>query len=397
MKKRTRALIGMGIGFVLLAVVTMKMPTGAAITSAASTPSPSCGPTAAGCVRFAVIGDFGDQTNNNGAPEANVATVVKSWSPQFIITVGDNNYNCGTYSTIVANNHPYCDYIYNPGAIYYPNNNTSGPSSSAVCTGTANSNKVNAFFPAMGNHEWYTTNATPYFMFYTGLPNNPYASGTKWTNNPSGTLSNQRYYDFTWKTRDNQTSPVHLFAIDSEDPQAYEKKTDCGINSKSDATFEPDGATEKSVQYNWYKSAVGSATEAWKIAYFHHAPWACNNGSDNSPWMQWDFKGLGTNVVLAGHKHVYQRYVKSTSQDHPYITNGTSGTSLTSKCQKLGSNFKKEKYIVGKYGALMVEATATTITFYYYTTTNGSSSTLSDWIQVTKNNSGGQTMTCSGC
>src|SRR6266849_1296587 len=50
-------------------------------------------------VRFAVIGDYGVDTTN----EARVALLVKSFHPQFILTVGDNNYPSGEASTIDAN------------------------------------------------------------------------------------------------------------------------------------------------------------------------------------------------------------------------------------------------------------------------------------------------------
>lgn len=339
--------------------------------SLSSDPRPSCDKTAKGCVRFAVLGDFGDQTNHSGSPEKNVAEMILGWDAQFLITVGDNNYPCGKAGTIVANSQPYCDYIYNPGA---------KPSS---CTGTATDNKTNAFFPTLGNHEWYSANATPYLEFFTQLPVNS-----------SGTQPNQRYYDLTWKTRDNQASPVHLFSIDSEDPQAYE--ANCKL-TKNTATFEPDGATVGAIQYKWYAKAVAAATEPWKIAYFHHAPYACDNDSDNSPWMQWDFESLGTSAVLTGHKHIYQRFSKKSYKDHPYITNGAGGTELKHSCSKLGSDFGHERYITGQYGAILAEATNTAITFYFYTT-DGKTVTLSDWVQVTKNSSGGgQTMACKGC
>ncbi len=48
---------------------------------------------------FAVIGDFGQA----GPDEAAVATLVKSWQPDFVATVGDNNYPDGEASTIDAN------------------------------------------------------------------------------------------------------------------------------------------------------------------------------------------------------------------------------------------------------------------------------------------------------
>ena len=44
-----------------------------------------------GSVRFAVIGDYGAET----PAEAAVASMVKSWRPDFVITLGDNKYRDG--------------------------------------------------------------------------------------------------------------------------------------------------------------------------------------------------------------------------------------------------------------------------------------------------------------
>src|SRR2546426_179663 len=50
-------------------------------------------------VRFAVIGDYGYA----GQAELDVANLVRSWNPNFIITTGDNNYESGSASTIDQN------------------------------------------------------------------------------------------------------------------------------------------------------------------------------------------------------------------------------------------------------------------------------------------------------
>ena len=336
--------------------------------AASAAPTPWCDKTAKGCVRFAVLGDFGDQRKFDGSPEKHVAKMVTGWEPQFIITVGDNNYPCGKTDTIVANSQPYCDYIYNPGAKPSP------------CSGTATVNQRNAFFPVLGNHEWYSKDAEPYVAFFTGLPAN--SSGSH--------QPNRRYYDLTWETQDGQASPVHLFALDSEDQRAIEAQ--CGLSFQT-ATYEPDGATVNSVQYNWYKAALGKAKEPWKIAYFHHPPYVCGSGSE---WMRWDFETLGTNVVLAGHQHAYQRFAQSNTAEYPHIINGAGGTELHG-CQAMGNGFVKQHKVTKQYGAMLVEATNTTITFFFYTT-DGTAATLSDWVRVTKDNSAsGQKMTCQGC
>src|ERR1700716_3068371 len=61
-------------------------------------------------VRFAVIGDYGV----DGLAENSVATLVQSWTPDFIITVGDNNYGCGGADTIDRNIGQFYHFYINP-------------------------------------------------------------------------------------------------------------------------------------------------------------------------------------------------------------------------------------------------------------------------------------------
>ncbi|MFN8443817.1 MAG: metallophosphoesterase [Caldilineaceae bacterium] len=112
--------------------------------------------------RFAVIGDYGTGTQ----PETDVANLVKRWTPDFIVTLGDNNYPSGEQATLETHiTRDYSDFI---------------------------TNDVNTtrFWPSLGNHDWIATNAQPYLGYFT-LPNN------------------ERYYDMV---RGN----VHLFAVDSD-------------------------------------------------------------------------------------------------------------------------------------------------------------------------------------
>jgi hypothetical protein len=192
--------------------------------------------------RFAVIGDYG----YTGAPERDVAALVDSWKPEFILTVGDNNYDVGDSATIDQNIGQYYH------AYIYPYKGRFGPGAT-----------VNRFFPTLGNHDLYTTNGMPYLRYFT-LP------------------GNGRYYDFV---RGN----VHFFALNS-DP------------------IEPDGITSTSVQAQWLKQRLAAATEPWKVVYFHHAPYSSGDHG-NTPAMQWPFKEWGASVVLAGHDHHYERLV----------------------------------------------------------------------------------------
>src|SRR6476661_8662271 len=86
--------------------------------------------------RIAVIGDFSSDLQT--APTRDVANLVKSWSPEFIATVGDNNYPDGAASTIDSNiGQYYHDFI--------------SPYSGSFGAGSPSGNR---FWPTLGNHDW---------------------------------------------------------------------------------------------------------------------------------------------------------------------------------------------------------------------------------------------------
>ena len=190
--------------------------------------------------RFAVIGDYGLA----GQPEADVASLVKSWEPEFIITTGDNNYPDGEAETIDENIGQYYH------AFIYPYQGEYGPGA-----------EVNRFFPTLGNHDWTTDQAQAHFDYFA-LPNN------------------ERYYDFVW-------GPVHFFAIDSD-------------------SREPDGVGQSSIQGEWLKEQLAASSAPWKVVYMHQPPYS--SSTDGSiDWAQWPYAAWGADVVLAGHSHVYER------------------------------------------------------------------------------------------
>ncbi len=193
-------------------------------------------------VHFAVIGDYGFAGN----PEAEVAKLVKTWKPDFIITTGDNNYDFGGDSSIDRNIGQYYHEFISP----YPGSFGHGDT-------------VNRFFPSLGNHDWRAAGAAPYLKYFT-LP------------------GNERYYDIV-------RGPVHLFAIDSDEHEA-------------------DGITESSVQAMWLKQGLAKSTARWKIVYFHHAPYS-SGAHGNNPTLQWPFKSWGASVVITGHDHTYERAI----------------------------------------------------------------------------------------
>jgi tartrate-resistant acid phosphatase type 5 len=235
-------------------------------------------------IHFAVIGDFGYA----GQPELDVANRVKSWAPDFIVTTGDNNYETGSASTIDQNiGQYYHDHIY-------------------PYTGSYGSGAVaNLFFPAMGNHDWDTTNAQPYLNYFA--------------------------------------LPVHFFVIDSD-------------------SREPDGINSTSVQATWLQSQLAASTSEWNIVVLHHAPYSSGQHGSNTT-LQWPFAAWGADAVIAGHDHTYERISQNGIM---YFVNGMAGRSLdTFGTTVPGSQVRYS----GDYGAMLVNASETEITFQFITRT----------------------------
>lgn len=191
-------------------------------------------------LKFAVIGDYG----SGSAAESDVADLISGWSPDLIITAGDNNYPSGEAATIDGNiGQFFADYI----------GDYSG--------GYGDGSPTNVFFPSLGNHDWATLDAQPYLDYFT-LP------------------GNERYYDFV-------VGPVHFFALDSD-------------------THEPDGVASTSTQATWLQSKLATSTSAWNIVYFHHAPYS-SGPHGSTAYMQWPFEDWGASAVIGGHDHTYER------------------------------------------------------------------------------------------
>jgi predicted phosphodiesterase len=193
--------------------------------------------------RFAVIGDYGMDTRD----EMEVARLVKGGHPDYIVTVGDNNYPSGEAATIDANIGQYfAPFIGGYTGKYGP--------------GSAD----NRFWPCLGNHDWYAaTGAQPYTDYFASLP------------------GNRRYYDVVLGT-------VHFFAVDS-DPH------------------EPDGIAASSPQARWLQTALAASTSCFNIVYFHHPAYSSGDPMFTEPAMRWPFRDWGADIVLTGHQHQYER------------------------------------------------------------------------------------------
>jgi VCBS repeat-containing protein len=255
---------------------------------------------------FAVIGDYGDA----GPNEAAVADLVKSWSPDMVVTVGDNNYDVGSAATIDANiGQYYQEFIGNYTGSYGAGSPT------------------NRFFPTLGNHDWGTANAQPY-LDYFDLPGDGYT-------NSSG---NERYYDFV-------EGPVHFFMLDSD-------------------SQEPDGITAQSVQAQWLQTQLAASTSLYQVVLLHHAPYSSGSHGSNTT-LQWPFQLWGADVVLAGHDHTYERIDVN---GLPYIVNGLGGRSLYGFGTPVAGS---QVSYSDNYGAMLVSADTTSMVLKFYSVASG--------------------------
>ncbi len=189
---------------------------------------------------FAAIGDYGGGNSDTG----DVANMMLSWNPEFIMTLGDNNYFVGAADHIdAAIGQWFHTYLFDYKGEFGEGSNTL------------------RFFSTLGNHDMMTDNGQPYFDFLT-LP------------------GNERYYDVVW-------GPVHLFALDN-------------------LTTEPDGFREDSIQAQWLQQKLAESESAWNIVYMHYPPYSSGlHGS--TEFARWPFAEWGADAVLAGHDHVYER------------------------------------------------------------------------------------------
>ena len=287
--RRVLGTIGVAL---LLAALTANVParraTAAALTGAT----------------VAVIGDYGVDST----AESNVATMVAGWSPDAVVTVGDNYYTSsaatGTdrYDLVVGKY--YCAFL--KGAATGPN-----------CAGGTAAGGVNRFFPATGNHD-YSDGGISNYTSYFALP------------------SNERYYS-------QVVGDVEFFFVDSE----------ACLNLVGAST---EVATEKA----WLQSALAASTTAWQVVVFHHPPYSSSSTHGSSTGMRWDFSTWGADLVLSGHDHTYERL---SAGGLTYVVNGLGGagtyafgTPLTESLVRYNEN----------WGALKLVSSPTALTGSFY-------------------------------
>jgi hypothetical protein len=256
--------------------------------------------------RFAVIGDYG----NNSVNEGHVASLVKSWAPAFIITTGDNNYRSGAADTIDRNiGKYYSDYIGNYQGRY------------------GDGSPTNRFWPSLGNHDWQSIQCEgqscsgPYQDYFI-LP------------------GNERYYDVAMGL-------MHLFVVDSSDK-------------------EPNGNTADSTQATWLRERLAASTACFDVVVFHHPPYSSGKHG-SSVELRWPFAAWGADAVMNGHEHSYERLDVA---GMPYFVNGLGGRSVYefSNVGSLPPGVESKMRYNANYGAMLVTVSETGLTSQFFDT-----------------------------
>jgi tartrate-resistant acid phosphatase type 5 len=210
--------------------------------------------------RFVLLGDFGFDDAN----ELAVAALVKAWSPDFIVTLGDNSYPDSTPQTIDETiGKYYSDFI-------FPYRGKYGAGATEQ-----------RFYACLGNHDWGVGNVKAHTDYFD-LP------------------GNERYWEIA-------KGPVRFFCVDSD-------------------THEPDGTTAGSVQGAWLQQQLGAARDPFRIVVFHH-PAHSSGFHGSQTYMQWPFQAWGASAVYTGHDHDYERFDFGPGSI-PYVVQGTGGADL---------------------------------------------------------------------
>ncbi|MEO9804096.1 MAG: metallophosphoesterase [Reichenbachiella sp.] len=232
--------------------------------------------------KFAVIGDYGWNPNNKQSIHYQadrdkvmirgqlaikvVSDMVKSWNPDFIVSLGDDSYWCRLQNNFADNVEPfYGSYV-----------------------------RAGKFFPVLGNHD-YKTNIPDIGDCTRGGKNGE----TLWKEYFS---RNSTYYDYV-------RGDIHFFAMNFNP----EEKDGRDVNSK---------------QAQWLKRKLAASTAKFKVVYGHQPVYAsCPKGDKHcsNPVLQWPYRKWGADVVLNGDNHYYERNL---IDNYTYVVNGVGGAAL---------------------------------------------------------------------
>ena len=236
---------------------------------------------------FAVIGDYGQNVSNTeaynyekykaevwvGSPYNKmaieiVADMVKSWNPDFIVSLGDDSYWCRLQNKFEDNVEPfYGDYVSN-----------------------------GKFYPILGNHDYKTSSQESHVDHCLQDEKN---GVTLWMEY----FSKNRYYDYV-------EGDIHFFALN--------------FNPE-----EQDGIDKNSKQALWLKAGLEASSSKFNVVYGHQPVYSsCPTPGGkhcSHEILQWPFQEWGADIVLNGDNHYYERNVVN---NFTYIVNGNGGGAI---------------------------------------------------------------------
>ncbi len=262
---------------------------------------------------FAVIGDFGDTLPLVEEPDTlEVATLIKSWNPAFITTVGDNDYSDGIYSGNAGSDR-FIGLEQGVGQFFheYIGNYQGGSGAGAAS---------NQFYPIPGDHDYGddcdNPRLGPYLDYFT-LPVGP---------------QDETYYDVR---RDN----VHIFFLDSIE--------DC----------HQDAGAKLAAQEAWLETTALASDADFKLVLIHHPPYSSGARHGSATHVQWDYANMDIDLVIAGDDHIYERINQN---DVTYLVNGLGGVEIHPDFEAPPVTGSVKRYN-SKFGAVRVDAYSTSM------------------------------------
>lgn len=343
-------------------------------------------------ITFAIIGDYGEELEEDTPNpfELSVAKLVnESFCPEFIITMGDNNYNQlsdSTYRRAVGN--------------FYADYNLANSGKNHASRNCDNQIKGIPFYPTIGNCDVVGACHSVPGADYKDV--DTYSNYFNWANqdhaeNKCETLITEiqkEYPNYQCPDTDNyenlfydfKKGPVHFFVLNTYCPEAHENGGCYDTLITENPTQINDMLLDTSLsscigqylrQMIWMEYAAKLSTAAWKIAYFHNPPYSAGNHNSCSG-LQFDYEQMGIDLILSGHNHCYNRV--SFLQDNPkrkeyvYLTIGLSGVDATkygcvhslSGYDSLKSNIVYDQ----EHGAMKVNASSQELKLRYYKVTD---------------------------
>jgi acid phosphatase type 7 len=205
-------------------------------------------PTTDAPVKFLVLGDFGDNTDDQREVSAQMEKVIAAGGADLLLTTGDNAYSYGTWREWQDNVFD----IQREEWAQVP------------------------IFPVSGNHDYGTEDLKPYLTNFS-LPDNAMRPE-----------HHERYYSFDW-------GPVHFVMLDSERPllEAEEERT-------------------AGDQIEWLEADLKASRAPWKVALWHRPAYTyCKTHKGWKPARDLFLPILekyGVQLALTGHNHIYERF-----------------------------------------------------------------------------------------